>query len=801
MRLALRPLFAVGVGLRIAVAAVSSAWASPEPALPHPILFVTQVPQPQDFTTIGALFGNHRGSVDSAPRGGDLWIRYPDGTLKNLTRAAGYGVEGAQHGKGIAVREPCVHWSGAKAIFSMVVGSPERRYQVQEFYWQLYEVTHFLDPAATPVITKVPRQPEQYNNVAPCYGTDDRVIFASDRPRDGQRHLYPQRDEYEEAPVVTGLWSLDSATGDLFLMNHSPSGVFSPSIDSFGRVVFVRWDHLQRDQQADADGAAGLAYGTFNYASEALGALILTNNRTEVFPEPRHTTGTVNGHTFNDFFPWQIREDGTEEETLNHLGRHELGLSYRTASVNNDPNVRELYYFGDKFNTNTINNFFHVRESPATPGLFFGIDAPEFGTHSAGQVIALDAHIRTNADFCRLTYVTHRETASATATPSPNHSGLYRNPLPLSDGRLAAVHTTETREDRNQGTSESPQSRYAFRLQLLDSSGGVSRAGQPLTPGIRKAVSWWSPDVLVSYDGMLWELDPVEVRPRARPAKLTATIDAPEAQVFAQEGVDPWALAAFLRERNLGLIVARDVTTRDVNDRQQPFNLRVPGGRQSLGAPGKIYDIAHFQMYQGDLIRGLGMLGGQGAPRAGRRVLAQRLHDPGALNPPNPGGPEASVRIASDGSVAAFVPARRALSWQTTDPSGEPVVRERYWITVQPGEIRACPSCHGLNRFDQAGAGVPMNPPEALRDLLRSWKAQVAPTEVRMLAPQKLADGNGFRLQAVAIPNRSHILEGSADLIAWLRLGTNLPTAVGTISFDDVPATVQDRRFYRLRIE
>jgi len=37
--------------------------------------------------------------------------------------------------------------------------------------------------------------------------------------------------------------------------------------------------------------------------------------------------------------------------------------------------------------------------------------------------------------------------------------------------------------------------------------------------------------------------------------------------------------------------------------------------------------------------------------------------------------------------MAAIVPARRALSWQLTDTNGTGVVRERYWITFQPGEI------------------------------------------------------------------------------------------------------------------
>src|ERR1017187_4252420 len=81
------------------------------------ILFVTQVPIPADFGTIASTFGNQQGNPNSCGRGGDLYIRYPDGTLKNLTRAAGYGQWGVQAPNGIAVRQPCVHWSGQKAVF------------------------------------------------------------------------------------------------------------------------------------------------------------------------------------------------------------------------------------------------------------------------------------------------------------------------------------------------------------------------------------------------------------------------------------------------------------------------------------------------------------------------------------------------------------------------------------------------------------------------------------------------------------------------------------------------------------
>src|SRR5262249_19173639 len=86
---------------------------------PHPILFVTQVPFGNDFATVNSVFGNHLGNTGSGPRGGDLWIRYPDGSLRNLTAEAGYGLAAHQE---IGVREPSVHWSGTKALFSMVIG-------------------------------------------------------------------------------------------------------------------------------------------------------------------------------------------------------------------------------------------------------------------------------------------------------------------------------------------------------------------------------------------------------------------------------------------------------------------------------------------------------------------------------------------------------------------------------------------------------------------------------------------------------------------------------------------------------
>jgi Hydrazine synthase alpha subunit middle domain len=197
-----------------------------------------------------------------------------------------------------------------------------------------------------------------------------------------------------------------------------------------------------------------------------------------------------------------------------------------------------------------------------------------------------------------------------------------------------------------------------------------------------------------------------------------------ETSVFQKAGVKETAFRNFLKANNLALAVIRNATTRDLADRQQPFNLRVPGGAETKFGTGKVYDVSSLQLLQADLIRGYG---GTNNPQAGRRVLPQLLHDSKAVSSnssfTNFTPSTSSASLSSDGSVAAFVPARRAMTWQLNSPSNVPVVRERYWITFQPGEIRVCTSCHGLNEKDQAGNGEPQNEPKALLELLQKWKA------------------------------------------------------------------------------
>ena len=703
--------------------------ASP-PSSTNAILFVTQVPMPTEINAreitasvvnVSSAFGNQLGDAAACGRGGALWIWYPDGSVTNLTLLAGYGTTNTFQGaSSIAVREPSVHWSGTKAVFSMVVGAPTNQADATKFYWQLYEITNVVAKGQTPIITYVTNQPANYNNVSPTYGTNGRIIFASDRPRDGSAYLYPQREEYLQLPTVTGLWSLDPNSGDLFLVEHSPSGSFKPFVDSVGRVIFTRWDHLARDVEAVTDKQGTSTNHVFNYSDESSGALVTTNT-TEVFPEPRPSdtnalAGTNRrGNAFNIFLPWQINEDGTTEEIVNHIGRHELFQQVQSSTFTNDPNIVTLNA-SQRFNTNYIvNSMFQIHEDPNTTGLVYGIDAPDIGTHAAGQIVTLTANISTNPDFMVINHITTNVVLVS--------GGLFRNPLPMSNGVLVAVHTTTSVNDTNIGTTANPMSRYDFRLKTLKSSGPYFVPDKLLTSGFTNTFSYYVGATLVTNSGALWELDPVEVAARPVPAKRVATVQTVEGQVFTEEGVDLPTFQNYLRTNNLALVVSRNATARDHADRQQPFNLKVawPGGVQTLGTNGTIYSIGFLQLMQADLLRGFKPDGVTPAP--GRRVLGQPLHDAIALNPPPTNmAPAGAVQLATDGSFAVIVPARRALSWQLTDTNAAPIVRERYWVTFQPGEVRTCANCHGINQHDQTGIqGPPSNEPFALRTLLRFW--------------------------------------------------------------------------------
>jgi len=696
----------------------------------HRPLFGTQTPNGGDFTNLMSTFGNHRGDTDSAPRGGDLWLRYPDGSLRNLTAEAGFGTTPSAQ---IAVRDPSPHWDATRALVSMVVGGTTQN-DYTPVHFQIYEVTG-LGVGQIASFRKLP-QPVDFNNVTPLYGSNGRILFTSDRPRNGDRRLYPQLDEYETAPTVTGLWSMNEDGSDLEILDHAPSGVFEPFVDSFGRVVFTRWDHLQRDQQADADIGELIdgnqpGYRAITYESESSDVFHSLAPGDEVFPEQRGLYGsplwdtlqpTETGHTLNHFFPWMCEQDGTGLEILNHLGRHELAGYI-------GPSRTYLDYDGVE---DEVDLFLHIAEDPTQPGRYVGIRGPEFGTRASGQIVAIDAPFGANADTIPVEYLTHPATANVLddgETPTSDHVGMFRDPVVLADGTLLASHTSNVYYEDETVTNPpypapytlSSRNDFAIRRVVAGPGGHLTVGPRLLAAPIVESVSYFDNDRyrIVDYSGPLWELQPVELRPREAPPSHTDPLPAIERAALVAElgGSGLATLRAWLRENELALITSRDVTVRA--DRQQDFQLAIHWSDHATAQPGATpKELAWMQLFEGLQLRGFEIWDG-------RRVLARPLSP--ALNPPAPGAPTGSVRLGDDGSMAAFVPARRALSWQTTLADGTPAVRERYWLTFQPGEIRACTNCHGVNTVDVFGGGIPQNEPQALRTLAAWWRDEVLP--------------------------------------------------------------------------
>jgi len=921
-----------------------------DPDIPNPIIFAAQVPlSGGDFVNRMSTFGNESpldhdtSGGGGSPRGGDLMIRYPDGSLRNLTQEAGYGIAGGtgssnnqDNAGAIVVRDPSVHWDGNKALFSMIVSSAITNgyggTQRSADRWQMYEVTG-LRKGQKAIITKVPNQPTGYNNVNPIYGSDDRIIYSSDLPRGGDyAHLYPNKDEYEGTAVTSGLWSLKpsmtynitSTNPNLLnprILDHNPSGDYQPFVDSFGRVIFMRWDHMIRDQQADIPDRFLLCNSnsswingynltlpvTFDTEDAASGRREVTRYDThEIWPsrrsalnpknypsrsnpaagtydgspaigsisQPCYVTGSsqqiwsYDGTTFtaqpsalpnltptlgsgfdtdageygpygrvrvwnkNEFSLWQVWQDGTEGETLNHDGPHEVGSQYLPNSFLDDTSLDALAKPGYRSNRISIagsGGIFAPKESPSSPGTYYAGKANEFATRTAGSILRINAAPSLNPRNMQWTYVTTPADGSGNIA-----GGRFRTPLPLKNGKIIASHTpTEPYPGATLMT--------VFKLKkLVPGTNGYMAASSTNVTGVSapteltKVITEWdrtlpggNANVLTSKTVTMWELEPAEVVARVRPATPT-TFDNPVQQIntvdaggeagnqkikdtFTNNGVTMAEMRAWLIKYNLALLVTFDNTSRDAADRQQPINLRVDGDgktladgttpctnpRQTLSdtyrptntganassptgygdATRPIYLLDYLQVIQANSIRSYAP--GNGATAAnGRRVLGQPV---GMMTEPtgSPGDIFASVnrpialigatQIECDGSSAVFVPTRRALAWQSTDgvttrgappavpkllegsktgaqdgtianknngsstyPASNnhyPLIRERVWVTAQPGEIRSCPGCHGSNDTNQGGIFTPTNyEPIALKKLLDYWKTYSGPS-------------------------------------------------------------------------
>jgi hypothetical protein len=248
-----------------------------------------------------------------------------------------------------------------------------------------------------------------------------------------------------------------------------------------------------------------------------------------MFPEPRSDThsatyGPVNGHRFNQFTPWQMNEDGTDEETLNHMGRHELSFGYLIKSFASDPKLSD--YSVDSLHANTFSvgmdtGLFQLREDPVQPALLRGVHA-RVRHARLGTDLPHQRRAAVNPDAMALT--------ARTGTRG-HHGGRYRNPLPLANGELVSEPHAGLRPHAGADDGLPPEAAHAERGHRL-------LRGRHAAHLRHREVG----DVVVAgyaavLHGALWEIEAVEVVARTRPSRPALPLEAPERDVFAETGV------------------------------------------------------------------------------------------------------------------------------------------------------------------------------------------------------------------------------------------------------------------------
>ena len=338
------------------------------------------------------------------PRGGDLWIRYPDGTLQEPDRSR--RLRGRERLPGRERASRCasrrVHWSGTKALFSMVDRRAAAAVPVQSPTTGRSTRSAGSAPARRRSSPRSPNQPadvqqRQPRSTAPTTASSSPPTGRATAPRTSIRSSTSTR---RRRPSPASGASIP-ATGDLRLLDHAPSR----RLHAHRRQLRPRDLHALGPPAARPAGRRGRDRAAARTAPSTAPTSGRLRRRSR--PAPRSSPSrapsaptcwparTWRATRFNQFFPWQMNQDGTELETLNHIGRHELHR-YFNRSINDDPNLRE-FIDDDRRAASTRTRSRQPapdQARPDHPGRYYGIDAPEFYTHAAGQVMSLPGAAR-----------------------------------------------------------------------------------------------------------------------------------------------------------------------------------------------------------------------------------------------------------------------------------------------------------------------------------------------------------------------------------------------------------------------
>ena len=142
------------------------------------------------------------------------------------------------------VLQPCLSYDGKKIVFSFVrcVGkqydpSTVTNDDPEEGFYHVYEVN--VDGSKLRQLTAGP-----YDDLMPTYLPDGGIVFCSTRRRGYARCFGPQ---FSHRWDVYTLHRMDAGGGNVRVLSLHDTNEWFPTVDNAGRILYARWDYIDRD--------------------------------------------------------------------------------------------------------------------------------------------------------------------------------------------------------------------------------------------------------------------------------------------------------------------------------------------------------------------------------------------------------------------------------------------------------------------------------------------------------------------------------------------------------------------------
>lgn len=122
-----------------------------------------------------------------------------------------------------------------------------------------------------------------WNDFDPCWLPDERIAFVSER-RGGYIRCFAAYLKVRNYTMA----SIDRDGNDLRALSYFETGEWNPTVDNSGRIVYTRWDYVDREN--------------------CLGSRYWVCNPDGTNPRAPHGNYPRPYHTFSDHEPWAVRE-------------------------------------------------------------------------------------------------------------------------------------------------------------------------------------------------------------------------------------------------------------------------------------------------------------------------------------------------------------------------------------------------------------------------------------------------------------------------------------------------------------